>query len=522
MAMNKITFAKPINIASICSLTLSMVLIGSTFSVKRESAKVGLFTAGVTLAIVAASNKIYGSYLEQIADKRNSEVLGAIREENSRLLKESRQMQESDEFLRKLNSGLQGQVRGLEDELQSTVSSNETLNRNLTKVTTQYQSKVSELKASQESELSCLKAYYQNLLSDNDGSFNSLRLSIINLIIDALEVKIDSEYEDMFDKANRVIEKGLFDDATRDKLEQYKNQIDNSEHYHLGLIEELKLLRNRNVKNKEDFLTHINEAIATEREITSELATRQIQYRAILKDDDTRKIRGFRQNLSKLCKKEDAMKLLAEQGQSSDAELVKIQEWQRALEETVQELRAEHEQLIADHEKTLQENKRLKRPLFWHPAPREDLRMANNIMLYFEKHQIILDRGGSEYNSWEATVSFYPARDTVAPLVSDLNKHSEALQHRILRSYNEPKFNFDPESGLYTCHLLLKRKPEKPAQTPVEKANTFIQPQSALIDFVQSNPHVGLWGQTNSGKTTAINVNLAGLKWLDAVEGGVS
>lgn len=514
MTMNKITFAKPINIASISSLALSLVLISLTFSVKRESVKVGLFTAGITLGVVAASNKFYGSYLEQVADRKNSEALKLIQEESDRLQQENGQLKEGDEFLSQLNSSLQNQVKNLEDEIQSVTSTNESLSRNLTKVTTQYQSKINELKTSQENELSQLKSYYQNLLADSDGSFNSLRLSIINLIIDALEVKIDSEYENMFDKANKVIDKGLFDDATRKKLEEYKQQIDDSEQYHLGLVEELKVLKNRKVNTKEDFLTHVNEAIATEREIMSEIATRQIQYRAILKDDDTRKIRGFKQNLPKLCKKEDAMKLLAEQGQSSDAELVKIQEWQKALETTVQELKEEHERLLAEHEKILQENKNLKRPLFWSPAPREDLRMANNIMAYFEKHRIILDRGHSEYNSWEATVSFYPARDTVAPLVSDLNKHSEILQHRILRSYNEPKFNFDPESGLYTCHLLLKRKPEKPVQTPVEKANTFIQPQNALIDFVQSNPHIGLWGQTNSGKTTAISNILGGMQQL--------
>lgn len=105
----------------------------------------------------------------------------------------------------------------------------------------------------------------------------------------------------------------------------------------------------------------------------------------------------------------------------------------------------------------------LSKPITYRSATRTDMRIANIIIDYFECLGIILDRAGTDYRGYEATLEFLCDRTGRLVLASELNEHSERLQG-LTHVLNNPEFKLDAEIGLMT---LLVRWANKPAVNTV-------------------------------------------------------
>jgi len=142
----------------------------------------------------------------------------------------------------------------------------------------------------------------------------------------------------------------------------------------------------------------------------------------------------------------------------------------------------------------------LSKPITYPGATRADMRIANIVIGYFEKLGLILDRAGSDYRNYEATLEFITDRTGRLVLGSELNDHSEILQG-FIHTLNKPEFKLDPETGLMT---LLVRWASKPATDNTDLAKRVIAPLDEvvrkLVDNLSHKPTIRVMGATGEGK----------------------
>jgi predicted RNA-binding Zn-ribbon protein involved in translation (DUF1610 family) len=150
----------------------------------------------------------------------------------------------------------------------------------------------------------------------------------------------------------------------------------------------------------------------------------------------------------------------------------------------------------------------LSKPITYPGATRTDMRIANIVIGYFERLGIILDRAGSDYRGYEATLEFIPDRTGRLVLASELNEHSERLQG-LTHVLNKPEFKLDGETGLMT---LLVRWGNKP-KADINDISKLWVPAAKFEQTVKGWSRVRLTGGSESGKSpTAENLAVAILK----------
>jgi predicted RNA-binding Zn-ribbon protein involved in translation (DUF1610 family)/regulator of replication initiation timing len=151
---------------------------------------------------------------------------------------------------------------------------------------------------------------------------------------------------------------------------------------------------------------------------------------------------------------------------------------------------------------------RLSKPLEWRPATRADMKVANIIIRYFEQLGVILDRAGTDYKGYEATLWFLPDRTGRLVLADELNEHSDKLQ-ALSHTLNAPKFALEPESGLISVLVQLAKKPKADSKD----IDRLWIPASQFEQTVKGWRRVRLTGGSESGKSpTAENLAVAILK----------
>jgi hypothetical protein len=142
----------------------------------------------------------------------------------------------------------------------------------------------------------------------------------------------------------------------------------------------------------------------------------------------------------------------------------------------------------------------LSKPITYPGATRTDMRIANIVIAYFERLGVILDRAGSDYRGYEATLEFITDRTGRLVLASELNEHADYLQGHT-HILNKPEFKLDPETGLM---ILLVRWANKPAVNATEQTRRILSPLDEVIGKVVANlshkPTVRIMGATGEGK----------------------
>jgi hypothetical protein len=142
----------------------------------------------------------------------------------------------------------------------------------------------------------------------------------------------------------------------------------------------------------------------------------------------------------------------------------------------------------------------LSKPLRYLNATRSDMVIANIIIGYFERLGFILDRAGTDYRGYEATLEFITDRTGRLVLASELNEHVERLQP-LTHVLNQLEFKLDPETGLMT---LLVRWGNKPAANTSEQTLRLISPLAdvvkRLIEGLSHKPTIRIMGATGEGK----------------------
>lgn len=150
----------------------------------------------------------------------------------------------------------------------------------------------------------------------------------------------------------------------------------------------------------------------------------------------------------------------------------------------------------------------LSKPIKYLGATRQDMKVANIIIGYFEALGLILDRAGSDYRGHEATLEFITDRTGRLVLADELNEHSDRIQ-ALTHVLNVPKFQLDPESGLMTVAVQFHRKPK----ADVKEIDRLWVPASKFEQTVKGWSRIRLSGPSEGGKSpTAENLAVAILK----------
>jgi predicted RNA-binding Zn-ribbon protein involved in translation (DUF1610 family) len=150
----------------------------------------------------------------------------------------------------------------------------------------------------------------------------------------------------------------------------------------------------------------------------------------------------------------------------------------------------------------------LSKPIKYLGATRQDMKVANIIIGYFESLGVILDRAGSDYRGHEATLEFITERTGRLVLADELNQHSDRLQ-AFTHVLNVPRFQLDSESGLMTVVVQFHKKPK----ADVKDIERLWIPAVKFEQTVKGWSRVRLTGGSESGKSpTAENLAVAILK----------
>jgi hypothetical protein len=146
----------------------------------------------------------------------------------------------------------------------------------------------------------------------------------------------------------------------------------------------------------------------------------------------------------------------------------------------------------------------LSEPITYQAATRTDMRIANIVIGYFRQLGFILDRAGTDYRGYEATLEFITDRTGRLVLASELNEHSERLQG-FTHVLNNPEFKLDPETGLMT---LLVRWANKPPTNNNDLAKRLLSSledvAKKITNALSHKPTIRIMGATGDGKGVKI------------------
>ncbi|BAY73580.1 hypothetical protein [Trichormus variabilis] len=174
------------------------------------------------------------------------------------------------------------------------------------------------------------------------------------------------------------------------------------------------------------------------------------------------------------------------------------------MRDQIQELLAQLDEknlIIADMEK------RMNSPMAWRLPTREDLKMGNVIIGYFQSLGFILDRATADYKGHESILSFHIDRNDRIPVVSEFNAHSEKLQ-QLAHTLKPVEFTYDGNSGLLNCKVVISNK--SASNSPQFDPNKLWKSSEQFTKIVGNWERVRITGQSQAGKSpTAENLAIA-------------
>ncbi len=250
-------------------------------------------------------------------------------------------------------------------------------------------------------------------------------------------------------------------------------------------------------------------------QICDEISALRVRWRNLLNIHERRDMNDAYEILGNVSKTHTpiskAQELLKEQASYQRQQLEAIYGKSKENDQSLEELKNQVQDLLNQIEAKNLLIVELKKPLKWTGATRDDLRVGNVIISYFESLGIVLDRASSDYQKWDAVLLFHIDRNSRVILPKELNEHSEKLQ-QLSHTLAPITFKWDAEAGLMKAYLLLSKKPQKTLEEEmISDVLKFIKPAEALIEFVKNAYHVGMWAETGGGKSTAISNVIGGM-----------
>ena len=512
-----ISFTRSINTVSGIALAMCLLSGAGSFTSKNETLKNIFNTTAVAFGAIAFVNKLTGSYYEQVASNKGQDKLNKLNNQLSKAEETANSLKDNDEFLTQIRTKNESKILELEQELESINYTFTGLNSELT-LKTQSLNHINEINSQK----------LEQLIKDNNLRIKKVYHKLLSKLIDLTQSRIDSNYHSIHSLVDKEVSRlsTLLEDNPdnqdfidiKKSLEKFQKTLSDSENKHDDQVEDLRKMLNIDDLTDETIIANLNIASEIFDSTSLDLANLKVKMRNCL-------------NIANVKNLKFALEELETEKSNHQTNYKAIGKYRQLMEDTNQMFDQLEEKVVTQRDNAVESidnalakiqevretnmtlNQRLvelSKPQTWEPATRTDLRMGNVIIKYFAKYGYTLDRHSTDYEGWRGTVYLNPSRSKKRVLVSDLKEHSEYLQ-QLCKSFAFPKFEYDPGNDLILCHLQYAQPPEGRKLSPVEKVQEFLVDSNSLIDFVTESYHIGFWGETGTGKSTAISNTIGGM-----------
>ncbi|PMB25814.1 hypothetical protein CEN46_04885, partial [Fischerella thermalis CCMEE 5318] len=479
--MNKINFAnsKLITIAS--GLICGVALI--SYFRADSSAKGLVLNVALSSGAIAATAHLLTKHHSECGNQQLKEIVEKITKPLQQLESENKQKDSTLVELRQLYGERTNELEKIRSELQST--------REVIRVLKiQFASKTEELDAKLKAEDTRVQEFLSKFKQQLTEDISSRIHRVYNQLAETVKSKIGSD--DYL--------------SIHAQLQNFSSKLDGLYAKHSDLLLEIPDLEGDDI---------ITLSINIYSQICDEISALRVRWRNLLNIHERRDMKDAYEILGHVSKTHTpiskAQELLKEQASYQRRQLEAIYGKSMENDQSLEELKNQVQDLLNQIEAKNLLIAELKKPLKWTCATRDDLRVGNVIISYFESLGIVLDRASSDYQKWDAVLSFHVDRNSRVIVATELNEHSEKLQ-QLSHTLAPITFKWDAEAGLMKAYLLLSKKPQKTLEEEViSDVLKFIKPREALIEFVKNAYHVGMWAETGSGKSTAISNVIGGM-----------
>ena len=488
--MSEIKLSTPINIVSGIALTLAISAGISAATTNNKIVKNISLVASWSLAAVAVSNKLTGTYLEQSADNQ-------MLDETNKIIKELREVQDkayrlenSEKFVREINSKSEKEITNLKQQILENNQTIDGLNKTLT-------AKISE---------------FSQLTLCRDNRVELLYKATINHVLAVIEQRIDSSYDGLHSATNTKLENEFYS-ASHDKLSKFIDTLNEGEEVHQRIINYLKELATVELESNDDLLGNIQQAFRLQDKVFMDIANLKVKFRGILNIGAELTNYQLFEEREKHLHNHKVLKqyqtLTTKAREDFDTLAQRESEQRQQAIEGIDDAIARIEEVRKTNVELNQRLIELSKPQLWRTATRDDYRMGNLIISYFERLGYTFDKYDTDYKSFEGTIYLDAYRSKKRVIVKDLNEHGEYLQ-QLCHSFNIPEFKYDPDRDKFSCYLQFAPKPKKEKGTELPRG---VRPTSQFPKIVSKWKRVRITGGSESGKSpTAENVAVCMLK----------
>ncbi len=479
--MNNINFANSKLITVASGLICSVALI--SYFRADSSAKELVLNVGLSSGAIAATVHLLTKHHSECGNQQLKEIVEKITKPLQQLESENKQKDSTLVELRQLYGERTNELEKIRSELQST--------REVIRVLKiQFASKTEELDAKLKAEDTRVQEFLSKFKQQLTEDISSRIHRVYNQLAESVKSKIGSD--DYL--------------SIHAQLQKFSTKLDDLYAQHSDLLLEIADLEGDDI---------ITLSINIYSQICDEISALRVRWRNLLNIHERRDMNDAYEILGNVSKTHTpivkAQELIREQASYQRQQLEAIYGKSKENDQSLEELKNQVQDLLNQIEAKNLLIAELKKPLKWTSATRDDLRVGNVIISYFESLGIVLDRASSDYQKWDAVLSFHIDRNSRVILPKELNEHSEKLQ-QLSHTLAPITFKWDAEAGLVKAYLLLSKKPQKTLEEEVmSDVLKFIKPAEALIEFVKNAYHVGMWAETGGGKSTAISNVIGGM-----------
>ncbi len=487
--------------AKVLTMAATLLCVGGIASYAKSESSLKPFALNIALVAgtIAATNHLASKWHESIANEQLKSISGILNEKIAELTNNNSGIKTKYNQQSIALDEAKADKEKLSQELENKNAALGILQQRVYQIQQDYKVKTEELDFK---------------LQQDDTRFGEVIKSFKGILLKDLSERIYRAYNNLNDsvisKLSATNEDGskLYQNIEI-QLQKFQASLQGSYDHHSGMLEELNELSGEDV---------FNQALVIYSQITDEIASLRVKYRNILNIDERRALDDAYMTLSDYSKKftpiSKAKSLLDEYSNYAKNQLHglhgKIDENANSLEEMREQLADLLNQLDREHLKISQLNQeiaKLKEPIIWKIAPNQATKAGNTIIVWCKSKGIHLDRSHYTGDKYEADLFFFTDRLNAAQTVDvkALNEEGENLAQ--LTHCIEPiKFSYDYESRLVVAHIVMLRR-----EKATKSVKDFLQPADKLIQFVRDSYHVGLWGSTGQGKTTAISNIIGGM-----------
>ena len=508
--MSKIKLATPINVVSGLALILAITTGISAATTSNKLVKNISLIATWSLSTVTVTNKLVGTYLEQSADNQMSDETNKITKELREVQDKAYRLESSEKFVRDINSKSETEITNLKQQILENNQTIDGLNKTLT-------AKISE---------------FSQVVNGRDIRVEMLYKSVINHVIEVVEERLDNSYIALDSAINTKLENNFFErqndecekrygyklenefiEHCRTKLENFSDTLSDAEDSHEVALNFLKELATESIEDSESLLSNIQQAFRVQDKVFVDIANLKVKFRNLLNVGTQLHLDGLADERKKHMQNHGVLRKYQELTNQARADfdiLAQREYQQRQIAiEGIDDAIARIEEVRKTNLELNQRLVELSKPQLWRTATRDDYRMGNLIINYFEKLGYTFDKYDTEYKGFEGTIYLDSYRSKKRVILKELNEHGEYLQ-QLCHSYNIPEFKYDPDRDKFSCYLQFAPKPKKEKGSELPRG---VRPASQFPKIVSKWKRVRITGGSESGKSpTAENVAVCMLK----------